>query len=192
MKHLALLLLAAGAPAAALAQQHDMDHAQHMAHDAQMAPAGQPALAAPREGGQAAFAAIAEITAILMADPATDWARADIAGLRQHLIDMDNVTLRADVASEEIEGGSRFRVTSADPEVAASIRAMVIAHTMVMNGVEGWTLQAEEIDGGAQMTATGADPLRIRGLGFIGLMTVGVHHQAHHLALARGLDPHAH
>lgn len=145
-----------------------------------------------REGGQAAFAAIQEITAALMADPATDWDRVDIEALRQHLIDMDKVTLRADVARDDIDGGARFTVTSADPVVKDSIRSMVLAHVTTMNGVEGWDMQAEETDGGAIMTVTGSDTARIRGLGFIGLMTVGMHHQAHHLALASGQNPHDH
>jgi len=145
-----------------------------------------------REGGQSAFAAIQEITAALIADPATDWSTVDIEALRQHLIDMDNVTLRADVVHEDIDGGARFTVTSADPLVQASIRAMVMAHVATMNGVEGWDMRAEEVDGGAMMTVTGTDIARIRGLGFIGLMTVGMHHQAHHLALASGRNPHDH
>jgi hypothetical protein len=53
-------------------------------------------------------------------------------------------------------------------------------------------MQAEEIPGGAALTVTGNDPVRIRALGFIGVMTVGMHHQAHHFALATGRDPHAH
>lgn len=168
-----LMLPAAGQTAA-------QDHAMHDTA---------PAL---REGGQSAFAAIQEITAALMADPATDWSTVDIEALRQHLIDMDNVTLRADVAREDIDGGARFTVTSADPLVQASIRAMVMAHVATMNGEEGWEMQAEEVDGGAEMTVTGTDIARIRGLGFIGLMTVGMHHQAHHLALASGRNPHDH
>lgn len=161
---------------------------QDAAHDAAMHGAA-PVL---HEGGQSAFAAIQEITAALMADPATDWSRVDIEALRLHLIDMDNVTLRADVASEPVEGGARFAVTSSDPSVTASIRAMVPAHVATMSGVEGWTMQSAEIDGGAAMTVTGPDEARIRGLGFIGLMTVGMHHQAHHMALASGRNPHHH
>lgn len=155
-------------------------------------PAVSVAANALREGGQSAFAAIQEITAALMADPATDWSTVDIEALRQHLIDMDNVTLRAEVASETIDGGARFVVTSADPAVTASIRAMVPAHAATMNGVEGWSMQAEPIDSGAVMTVTGSDTARIRGLGFIGVMTVGMHHQAHHMALVSGQNPHHH
>ncbi|NNU81685.1 hypothetical protein HMH01_14690 [Halovulum dunhuangense] len=148
--------------------------------------------ALPMEGGQSAFAAIQEIVAQLMADPNTDWSRVDIAALRQHLVDMDNVTLRARVQVQEMKDGARFAATSEDAEVANSIRAMVPAHAATMNGAEGWTMQASEIPGGAALTVTGADPDRIRALGFIGVMTVGMHHQAHHLALATGQDPHAH
>lgn len=145
-----------------------------------------------REGGQAAFATVQEITAMLMADPATDWSRVDLEALRQHLIDMDNVTMRADVTRDDIDGGARFTVTSADPIVQGSIRAMVLAHVATMNGVEGWDMRADEVAGGVVMTVTGPDVARIRGLGFIGLMTVGMHHQAHHLALASGQNPHQH
>jgi hypothetical protein len=144
------------------------------------------------EGGQSAFAAIQEIVAQLMVDPTTDWSRVDIESLRRHLIDMDNVTMRAQVAAREIDGGARFEATSEDPAVTASIRAMVPAHAETMNGAEGWTMQAEEIPGGAVLTVTGNDLVRIRALGFIGVMTVGMHHQAHHLALATGQNPHAH
>jgi hypothetical protein len=83
-------------------------------------------------------------------------------------------------------------VTSADPAVTASIRAMVPAHAATMNGVEGWAMGAEEVAGGAVLTVTGHDIVRIRGLSFIGLMTVGMHHQAHHLALASGQNPDDH
>lgn len=161
---------------------------QTAAHDHAM----QDTAPALRESGQSAFAAIQEITAALMADPATDWSKVNIEALRQHLIDMDNVTLRADVASEEIHGGARFNVTSTDQMVVASIRAMVQAHVATMDGVEGWDMRAEEVDGGAVMTVTGPDTARIRALGFTGLMTVGMHHQAHHLALASGQNPHDH
>jgi hypothetical protein len=178
----------------ATAQHGDMQHGQHtpgMSHEGH----GMNADAVPSaliEGGQSAFAAIQEIVAQLMADPTTDWSRVDIEALRLHLIDMDNVTLRARVQVREVEGGARFEATSEDPGVTASIRAMVPAHAETMNGAEGWTMQAEEISGGAVLTVTGDDPVRIRALGFIGVMTVGMHHLAHHLALATGLNPHAH
>lgn len=187
-----LLVSPAVAPAQMTTTMHGgMQHSPGMSHEGHGMSAG----AAPGdivEGGQSAFAAIQEIVARLMADPETDWSRVDIEALRQHLIDMDNVTLRAHVHAQEIEGGARFEATSGDAAVTRSIRAMVPAHAATMDGVEGWTLRAAEIPGGAALTVTGADPDRIRALGFIGVMTVGMHHQAHHLALASGQNPHAH
>jgi hypothetical protein len=185
MKRFALVLAAALSIPGTTAAQHAHDSAAH----AMQAPSGPRATVV--EGGQAAFAAIQEIVAVLMADPRTDWSRVDVEGLRRHLIDMDNVTLRAAVETQPVAGGARFRVTASDPAVIASIRAMVAAHVATMDGVEGWRMRAEEIAGGAALTATG-DAARIRGLGFIGLMTVGMHHPEHHLALATGADPHRH
>ena len=204
MKRLALLLTVVALSQLVQAQdlraQDSFQHMMHMGkatdtdmnHEMGHAMTQDEAAAPVTEGGQAAFVAIQEIVARLMADPDTDWSRVDIEALRQHLIDMDNVTLRADVVREDIVGGARFTVTSADPVVQASIRAMVMAHVATMNGVEGWDMRAEEVDGGAVMTVTGTAIARIRGLGFIGLMTVGMHHQAHHLALASGQNPHDH
>lgn len=146
----------------------------------------------PAETGQAAFAAIAEIVSLLKTDPETEWSRVDIEALRQHLIDMDNVTLRAQISAGDIEGGALFTVTSDDPDVQLSIRRMVIAHAATMDGVDGLAMKGEEIAKGARLQVTGETPDMIRALGFIGLMTSGMHHQAHHLAIARGQKPHGH
>jgi hypothetical protein len=97
----------------ATALHEGMQHGQHMpgmSHEGH----GINADAVPAEimeGGQSAFAAIQEIVAQLMADPTTDWSRVDTEALRQHLIDMDNVTLRAQVDVQEVEGGARFEAT---------------------------------------------------------------------------------
>jgi hypothetical protein len=50
--------------------------------------------------------------AILRADSTTDWTKVDIEGLRQHLIDMDDVTMRATVRQEPMltARASRCRV----------------------------------------------------------------------------------
>jgi hypothetical protein len=146
----------------------------------------------PTEGGQSAFAAIAEIVALLEADPKTDWSKVDIEALRQHLIDMNNVTLLANV--KEIDQGNavEFDVTGAGP-VIDSIRRMVMAHAMTMNGVDGWAYTAKEIEGGASLTVTPPDSkskAKLKGLGFIGVMASGMHHQQHHWMIAKGQNPH--
>lgn len=141
--------------------------------------------------GQAAFGAIQEIVEILEADPATDWAKVNIDALRQHLIDMDNVTLHAEVKNEPVAGGMRF-VVSGTGAVRDSIQRMVNAHAKIMSGVDNWTFAASNTDTGAVLTVTvpAKDADKLRGLGFIGVMTLGMHHQAHHLMIARGMDPH--
>jgi len=59
----------------------------------------------PTSPGQEAFGTIQEIVRMLEADPSTDWSKADIAVLREHLIDMNEVTLRAKAS----ERGARQR-----------------------------------------------------------------------------------
>ena len=204
----ALALLMCLIPGAALAQMAtqppaDMDAMHHMMHgkhvttpDKQMQ--GRNKMAGPQaagavasEPGQGAFAAIQEIVEILESDPTTDWSKVDIEALRQHLIDMDNVTLRAEVKSEAIDGGMRFTVSGSGP-VKDSIQRMVIAHAATMNGAGGWAFTAAETDSGAilNVLTPAKDIPKLHGLGFLGVMTRGMHHQMHHLMIARGESPH--
>ena len=145
----------------------------------------------PTHVGQSAFATIQEIVGILEADPKTDWSKVNIDALREHLIDMSNVTLAAKVKSEAIEGGRRF-ILSGKGDVKASIRRMMTAHAMQMNGTAGWFFSANETDRGAMLTVTvpAADMNKLKALGFLGLMTRGMHNQQHHLMIARGDNPH--
>ena len=168
--------------AAPLAAAQEMDHSKHMAAMNGM----------PVEGGQSAFAAIQEIVGILENDPHTDWSKVDIEALRQHLIDMDNVTLRAAVTASEQDGAITFDVSGEGP-VKSSIQRMVLAHAMTMNGVDGWTYGATETATGARLTITPPDEkslVKLRALGFTGILAQGMHHQMHHLMIARGMAPH--
>lgn len=191
----ALALILCLAPSGAFAQAndvHSMTHGKPMAaHERHMA--GEPPTAdrVPTQPGQSAFAAIQEIVAILEADPKTDWSKVDIDALREHLVDMNNVTLAANVKSDFRDGGVRFDVTGVGP-VSDSIRRMVEAHAATMNGVDGWTFEAREIDGGASLLvhAPQRDANKLRGLGFFGVLTIGMHHQMHHVMIARGEKPH--
>ena len=145
----------------------------------------------PASPGQAAFGAIQEIVQMLEADPRTDWSKVDIEALRQHLIDMSNVTLAARVVGHPIDGGMEFVVTG-DGAVRDSIRRMTAAHAATMDGVNGWHFAAKDTEGGAifDVRVPAQDMAKLKGLGFIGVMTVGMHHQAHHLMIARGENPH--
>jgi hypothetical protein len=183
MLRAAALVLALLWPAYAFAQSSHHHHDQPQRRTL--------ATAVPKQPGQGAFAAIQEIVEILEADPRTDWSKVDIGALRQHLVDMDNVTLHAEIQSASIADGLVFTVAG-DGAVRQSIRRMVMAHAAVMNGVGGWKMTAVETATGATLSVTTPvqDVGKLKALGFIGVMARGMHHQAHHLMIARGDHPH--
>jgi hypothetical protein len=154
-------------------------------------PGGAAAAGVPTSPGQDASGAIAEIVRILDADPQTDWSRVDLERLRQHLIDMNEVVLRAEVKASPVPGGLVMDVTGAG-RTEPAIRAMVVPHATELDGMPGLAAKTEAIPGGVRLTVTARDGedgktvARVRGLGFIGLLTLGAHHQPHHLAMARG------
>jgi hypothetical protein len=151
-------------------------------------------LTTPTMPGQDAFGAIQEIVRILEADPKTDWSKVNLEALRQHLIDMNEVTLEADAAGEPIDGGLEIAVTG-DGRTLAAIQRMVPAHAHEINGLNGWSTKTEPLANGELLTVTSSEPQevqRIRGLGFIGILVSGSHHQLHHLAMAKGEFVHAH
>jgi len=152
--------------------------------------------AAPTMPGQDAFGAIQEIVRMLDADPKTDWSKVDLEALRQHLIDMNDVTLKAEAAPTPIDGGVAIAITGTGRTVEA-IQRMVPAHAQEVEHthLNGWSAKIEPLPNGLTLTVTASDPkevAHIRGLGFIGILASGNHHQPHHLAMARGELSHAH
>jgi hypothetical protein len=205
----ALTILAAaaliGPTAGAFAQQtpgqggpmsaHPPGMMQHD-HQAMMAKHGQaPSIgSAPVMPGQDAFGAIQEIVKILEADPKTDWSKVNLEALRQHLIDMNEVTLRAGVAAKPVDGGLEMVVTG-EGRTLGAIQRMVPAHGHELSQMNGWSAKTDLAPNGVRLVVTSSDPreaAHIRGLGFIGLLVSGSHHQVHHLAIARGELSHQH
>ncbi|MCW5731951.1 MAG: hypothetical protein KIT20_14415 [Alphaproteobacteria bacterium] len=182
MRPLAIIaaLLGATLSLAALAQhQHQPQHPQGHAGAA---------LHSPAMPGQDAFGAIQEIVRILLADPATDWSKVDLAALREHLIDMNEVTLNARAREHRRPDGIDIDV-SGEGRTREAIRRMVVAHAREIDGMNGWRVRAEASESGARISASADSPgevAKLHGLGFIGLMVQGDHHQPHHLAMARG------
>ena len=179
-----LLLVASVAPAAAHAQTPGgMDHASHAAM------MGGATKSMP--AGQDAYATIAAVIAALEADSTTDWSRVNIEALRQHLIVMNDVTLGARSVQSPVDAGARMDVTG-QGRVAESIRAMLHAHARELEAMGAYRATVEDIPSGARLTVTASNPrdgatvAKIRGLGFMGLLTLGDHHAQHHMALARG------
>ena len=80
---------------------------------------GEPDVGIPTMPGQDAFGAIQEIVRILETDPKTDWSKVNLEALRQHLIDMSEVTLKADAVTKPIDGGIQVTVTGTGRTVDA-------------------------------------------------------------------------
>jgi hypothetical protein len=187
-------VLALLVPASALrAQGHA--HTPGMTHPAPSAPAA----AVPTQAGSAPFAALAEVVALLEADPTTDWSRVRLDRLRDHLVDMHRVTVEARVVARDIPGGAEFTVTGTGATVGA-IQRMATAHGAMLDGQGGSApnaagalrVRSSRIPGGMRVQVTAASPdnpravARVRALGFHGFLVLDNHHGAHHLALARG------
>jgi hypothetical protein len=141
--------------------------------------------------GQAAFGAIRDVVHILESDSTTNWSKVNLEALRQHLIDMDEVTLRSEVVQRPIAGGLQMDITGTGRTTLA-IRRMITSHGAMLDQSAEYHASVVEIPNGTRLTVTSRNSAnakavsRIRGLGFAGLLTEGDHHAQHHIALARG------
>jgi hypothetical protein len=154
-----------------------VDHARH-AHDEAVV---------PTMPGQQAFGTIQEIVRILEADPATDWLKVNIGALREHLIDMDEVATRARAAERPLADGVEITVTG-EGRTRAAIKRMIPAHAHELAAL-GWSTSTQDRPDGVTLVVTSGDPrevVKIKALGFMGIMVQGTHHQVHHLMMARG------
>jgi hypothetical protein len=141
----------------------------------------------PTMPGQDAFGAIQEVVQILQSDPKTDWSKVNIDALRQHLIDMNEVTLRAAATPRVFDNGIEFMVTG-EGRTLEAIKRMVPAHVNELREI-GWNAKSEVLQNGVKLTVTANEeqPLtKLKALGFMGLMVEGGHHQPHHLMIALG------
>jgi predicted RNA binding protein YcfA (HicA-like mRNA interferase family) len=154
------------------------DHAKHLQGEA---------MVIPTQPGQDAFGTIQEIVRLLEADPETDWSKVNITALREHLIDMDEVTMRARAAERVLKDGIEITVTGQGRTLAA-IKRMVPAHAQELASL-GWSAKAQDLPSGVKLVVTASDPsqaVKIKALGFMGIMVQGAHHQVHHLMMAKG------
>ena len=151
-------------------------------HSQQSAASGTPTMP-----GQDAFATIQEIVQILQSDPKTDWSKVNIDALRQHLIDMNEVTLHAAAAQRMTDKGIEITVTG-EGRTLEAIKRMVPAHVSELREI-GWNAKSEDLQNGVKLTvlASEAQPLtKLKALGFMGIMVQGGHHQPHHLMMVTG------
>jgi hypothetical protein len=146
----------------------------------------------PTMPGQDAFGTIQEVVQMLEADPATDWSKVNLGALREHLIDMNEVTLRAVASERALEDGIEITVTG-EGRTLEAIKRMVPAHARELGRI-GWNAKADDLPNGVKLTVRSTDPkqvTKLKALGFMGIMVQGAHHRLHHLAMAKGeLDMH--
>jgi hypothetical protein len=145
---------------------------------------------APTMPGQDAFGAIQEVVQILQSDPKTDWSKVNIDVLRQHLIDMNEVTLHAAATPRVFDNGIEFTVIG-EGRTLEAIKRMVPAHVNELREI-GWNAKNDELPNGVKLTVTAGEgqPLtKLKALGFMGIMVQGGHHQPHHLMIAMGQFP---
>ena len=142
----------------------------------------------PTETGQSAFAALAEIVDMLRQGPHTDWTSVNVQALRLHLVDMELLATEAEAKSRVIGGSVRFEVTGR-PRVVEALHRMVPAHAPFLDAETGWTTEVVTDERGVTVSVRGETEV-IVALGFHGLMTIGAHHQEHHLGIATGQMAH--
>jgi hypothetical protein len=169
----------------AVAEEGAHAHQGHQDHQLHHGPAS----AQLQQPGQAAFGALSEVVALLQADPSTDWSKVDITSLRDHLVDMDEVVMRA-VARLDASDSEIHVTYTGEGRTLEAIRRMIPAHAKMMQGYRDWKSSSENTKDGVVWilsTPSADEQARIRGLGPFGLLTLGFHHGPHHLAMARGL-----
>ncbi|MCJ8322407.1 MAG: hypothetical protein HRU29_10930 [Rhizobiales bacterium] len=145
-------------------------------------------LALPTEAGQDAFAVISEIVELLQNDPNTDWSKVNINSLREHLVDMSNLTLGA-IVEQKIEGVTAIYIVTGRGGVLRAIQAMVPRHALELDKIPNWEVATETIKDGVILKITSTNEIelvKINALGFFGLMATGAHHQPHHFGMATG------
>lgn len=209
------LFLSLGAINAEEVDHSKMDHSKHMMMMEKMAPPPPPPTAptqstplsetspppiAPMqstllsEAGNDIFGTIQEVIKRLDANPKTDWSKVDLEALRQHLIDMKHFTVDVTVISQKnTEKGNEVRVKATTEAAHKALKRAMSAHPAMLTSETGWTMTAEEKGDTFILTISTEKPeemARLRGLGYIGIMALGNHHQVHHWMMASGANPH--
>ena len=146
------------------------------------------------EAGTDPFAVIQEAIALLEANPDTDWSKVNIEALRLHLIEMQDMTLNVTVEQQPISLGFMAVITPTTNRALQSMSQVLSAHPSQMKEETGWDMVVTNNNGIFTIAVT-TDQLKdvdkIRGLGYIGIMAYGSHHQPHHWAMASGENPHS-
>ncbi|HMK60918.1 MAG TPA: hypothetical protein VK452_07210 [Dissulfurispiraceae bacterium] len=165
---------------------HHANHSEMQGHTMRHSPLTLP--------GNDAFGAIQEAVRHLDADPKTDWSKVNLEDLRQHLVDMYNFTINVQVLSQKpVEEGFEAIIQPTTKMAEESLDRVFAVHPGQLKKETGWDMQVVkkgDLFTIRVTTTNGAEVSRLRGLGYIGIMVVGEHHQIHHWGIATGANPH--
>ena len=173
------------------AQDKQMHHDKGMHHSTQKT-AKQGKLT---EAGNDIFGTIAETIKVLNANPNTDWSKVDLETLRQHLLDMRDMSENIKIHSQTpIKNGLKINLSPTTWRAKQALKRIFMGHPILLKKETGWVMTSILDNNTYTLIITGkaSDVDKIRGLGYIGIMANGNHHQPHHLSMARGQNPHKH
>lgn len=146
------------------------------------------------EAGNDAFGTIQEVIRKLNHDPKLDWSKVDLEVLRQHLVDMNDMTLNVEVLSQKaVDKGLQVLLRPTTPRAELALDRVFSVHPAQLKEEKGWQMRVQKKEQTYSLTITTGNPdevHQIRGLGYIGIMASGNHHQAHHWMMSKGENPH--
>lgn len=146
------------------------------------------------EAGNDAFGTIQEVIKKLDNNLNTDWNKIDLEALRKHLQDMNDMTLNIEVISQTpIANGLESIVQPTTKRASFALERVFAAHPVQLKIDTGWDMKVIKNNNQYTLVTTSENPEdipKIRGLGYIGLMAYGNHHQPHHWAITTGDNPH--
>lgn len=96
----------------------------------------------------------------LEADPNTDWSKINLTALREHLIDMNEMTLHAAAQEQRLDDGLDVIVTG-EGRTLDAIRRMLPAHASELNHLNGWRAGTETLLNGVRLVITSDVPMRL-------------------------------
>ena len=142
------------------------------------------------EPGNDIFGTIQEVIHKLEADPNTDWSKVNLEALRQHLLDMKAFTEEVKVISQQpIKNGVEIHVEPETDRASGALQRLFKMHPAMLKKEMGWDMTAKQEDKQWVIqctTSKKSEVAKIRGLGYIGLLAEGAHHQMHHWMIATG------
>jgi hypothetical protein len=137
---------------------------------------------------QEAFGTIQEIINILVSDPKTNWKSVNIDALREHLIDMDQLTMYSKVERENIDNWLKMIVTWTGRTLDAINRMVTTHKSMTLDNVKNWNVDLKKLNNWVILTVISDNTNevdKIRGLWFIWIMAIWSQHPVHHLMMAK-------